>query len=335
MKLMEMFLCVHLKRIKGLLLVTVLLFLNQSKLQAGYVADASQIKNAAQFRNDFVRIRLQSQVGQVVATNNLSLFSVRGGSEEDDYDSEDDDDDLDLDDKDILLQTTSEVDDFSEGNLGGRILELWSSTPPFTKAYLSASMMATAMGYFFSKNHEFPSILLLEWKPLLRRLQLWRLVTAFLNFGPFGFGYVMTGHFVWTYMSTLERLHHDKPYDFWLMIAFGGVTMVAGYTLLGISPRYLGHNLSTFLVYIWSRYHEGMEVNIMELFNTRAETLPWFFLAQVGLSYLILFCLFSATSVPFNLHHHHYFIFSFFYSLFENFNRLPFTQLTSRIDCTS
>lgn len=279
-----MFLRVYLKRIKVLLLVTLLHFLNQFKLPSGYVADASQINGVPQFRHG-VRIMLKSQMRQVVTTSNLSIYSVRGGSEEDYDDSEDDE--LDLDDNDILLQT-SEVDDFSEGNLGGRILELWSSTPPFTKAYLSASMIATAMGYFFSKNHEFPSILLLEWKPLVRRLQLWRLVTAFLNFGPFGFGYVMTGHFVWTYMSTLERLHHDKPYDFWLMIIFGGVTMVAGYTILGISPRYLGHNLSTFLVYIWSRYHEGMEVNIMELFNTRAETLPWFFLAQVGFSYLVL-----------------------------------------------
>jgi len=67
------------------------------------------------------------------------------------------------------------------------------------------------------------------------------------------------------------------------MILFGAVSMVCGYSLLGISPRFLGHNLSTFLVYIWSRYHEGMEVNVMELFNARAETLPWFFLAQTAL----------------------------------------------------
>jgi hypothetical protein len=95
---MEMFLCVNFKRKQELFLIYLLFFLNQLKFQAGYVADAPQIKGAAQCRNDFVRIRLQSQIGQVVATNNLSLFSVRGGSEEDDYDSEDDDDEVDLDD---------------------------------------------------------------------------------------------------------------------------------------------------------------------------------------------------------------------------------------------
>ena len=84
-------------------------------------------------------------------------------------------------------------------------------------------------------------------------------------------------------MSTLERMKFDVPYEFWTMVAFGTTSMVVGYGVLGISPRYLGHNLSTFLVYVWARYHEGMEVNLMELFNLRAELLPWFFLAQTAL----------------------------------------------------
>ena len=67
------------------------------------------------------------------------------------------------------------------------------------------------------------------------------------------------------------------------MIFFGMLSMVGGYPILKLSPRFLGHNLSTFLVYIWSRYHEGLEVNMFELFNTRAELLPWFFLAQTFL----------------------------------------------------
>ena len=221
-----------------------------------------------------------------------SFLSMRGGSLAEDYD-EDIDSDEDEDDKESEVEFDDDQlfddagfdiqteGDFNEQNIAGRALEMWKITPPLTKAYLSASMIATAIGFLFNKN-QFPELFLLDWKPTLFRLQLWRPFTAFLNFGPFGFSYVMTGHFVWTYMSTLERLHHDKPYDFWVMILFGCITMVAGYSLLGISPRFLGHNLSTFLVYIWSRYHEGMEVNVMELFNARAETLPWFFLAQVS-----------------------------------------------------
>jgi|EP00550_Attheya_septentrionalis_P004746 Derlin-2/3 len=200
-------------------------------------------------------------------------------SDEDfDEDFDDDEDMFGLDDADF----DADDDDFAEDNTLDRMLDAWKKTPPFTKTYLSASIAATMIGYLFNGN-QFPSIFLLEWKPTLTQLQLWRPFTAFLNFGPMGLGFIMTGHFVWTYMSTLERLNHDRPYDFWVMIVFGCASMVAGYSFLQLPPRFLGHNLSTFLVYIWSRYHEGLEVNMFELFNTRAEMLPWFFLAQTFL----------------------------------------------------
>jgi len=214
----------------------------------------------------------------------LPILTLRGGSDEfiDDYDDEYDEDDYDDDEFSDDFDMELDEGDFLEDNTLERIAESWRKTPPFTKMYLSASATATLFGYIANKN-EFPNLLSFDWKPTLRNLQLWRPFTAFLNIGPFGLSYLMTGHFVWTYMSTLERLNHDKPYDFWLMIAFGCISMVVGYSILGLSPRFLGHNLSTFFVYVWSRYHEGLEVNMMELFNTRAETLPWFFLAQTAL----------------------------------------------------
>jgi len=172
--------------------------------------------------------------------------------------------------------------DFSEDNTLTRAWDAFQKSPPLTKLYLSASFTATAIGYV-SNNNDFPPYLLLDWKATLTRLQIWRPITAFLNFGPLNLGYLMTSHFVWTYMATLERLNHDTPYEFWMMMFFGGSTMILGYTLLQISPRFLGHNLSTFFVYVWSRYHEGLEVSLFDLFQTRAETLPWFFLAQTFL----------------------------------------------------
>eukprot|EP00814_Leptocylindrus_danicus_P001745 CAMPEP_0116036032 /NCGR_PEP_ID=MMETSP0321-20121206/20851_1 /TAXON_ID=163516 /ORGANISM="Leptocylindrus danicus var. danicus, Strain B650" /LENGTH=299 /DNA_ID=CAMNT_0003513237 /DNA_START=113 /DNA_END=1008 /DNA_ORIENTATION=+ len=217
-----------------------------------------------------------------------SILSVsRGGAVDvddlydEEYDEEyDSDADFDLDFEDMDMEANE--GDFAENNTLERAWESWKKTPPFTQMYISLSIGATMLG-FLTNNNEFPKILSLEWKPTLTKLQLWRPFTSFLNIGAFNLGYLMTAHFVWTYMSTLERLNHDKPYDFWLMIVFGCVSMVTGYSLLGLSPRFLGHNLSTFFVYVWSRYHEGLEVNMMELFNTRAEMLPWFFLAQTAL----------------------------------------------------
>ena len=214
------------------------------------------------------------------------LLSVRGGGlDEDYYDEYDEDSDYDFDDDDFAFDEDdmeAAEDDFGEGGLGERLLAAYEKTPPFTKAYLTASAAVTALGYLTNGN-QFPDIFLLDWKGVLTKMQIWRPLTAFLNIGPFGLGYAMTAQFVWTYMATLERMNHSHPYDFWLMILFGCASMVAGYSFLKIPPTFLGHNLSTFLVYVWSRYHEGLEVNMFELFNARAEMLPWLFLAQTFL----------------------------------------------------
>ncbi|KAL7508038.1 hypothetical protein ACHAWX_000710 [Stephanocyclus meneghinianus] len=239
-------------------------------------APASSKINVGTFSSIGHRSFLPSRRSQIAL---YRLGVIRGGALTDD-DYEESDEDFDFDDEGMFDFDAAE-DDFGDESTLAQIQEAYKKTPPLTKAYLTASFGAALLGYVTNKN-DFPSILQLDWKPTLTHLQIWRPLTAFLNFGPLGLGYLMTVHFVWTYMSTLERLNHSTPYDFWLMMLFGSVMMVTGYTMLGLSPRFLGHNLSTFLVYVWSRYHEGLEVNMFELFNTRAELLPWFFLAQVS-----------------------------------------------------
>mmetsp|Transcript_25577 Transcript_25577/g.62763 ORF Transcript_25577/g.62763 Transcript_25577/m.62763 type:complete len:317 (-) Transcript_25577:88-1038(-) len=220
---------------------------------------------------------------RVAAASKLStsriLLSTRGGSDEEEYDSDDESEEEDFFD-DFDLEEDAE-ENFDEDNTVERIIQAYKDTPPLTKGYLTASAAVTAIGYI-SKT-DFPKILVLDWKKVLYRAQIWRPFTTFLNFGRFGLGYAMTMHFVWNYMSTLERLHHHKPYDFWIMIIFGMMSMVVGYPAMKLNPKFLGHNLSTFLVYVWSRYHEGLEVSMFDLFTTRAELLPWFFLAQTFL----------------------------------------------------
>ena len=221
------------------------------------------------------------------------VTQIRGGgfddfTDDEEYDDDFSDTDFDFDDEDGMFDFDAAEDDFGDDSTISSLIDAYHTTPPLTKAYLTASFGAALLGYVTSKNHDFPEIFQLEWKPVMTRGQIWRPLTAFLNFGPLGLGYLMTAHFVWTYMSTLERLNHSAPYDFWLMMFTGAASMVIGYSVMGLSPRFLGHNLSTFLVYVWSRYHEGLEVNMFELFNTRAEMLPWFFLAQVSTYYVTM-----------------------------------------------
>lgn len=216
-----------------------------------------------------------------------AIQNFRGGAvgidEDSDDESEDEDEEeFDEDDEDGFQSyiDKGQDDGFAEQTIVERFVQAYLKTPPLTKAYLTASVVVTFAG-FFTRKKDFPEVLALDGRKVLSRLQFWRPFTAFLNFGPLGLDYILSLNFVWEYMGTLERLCHNVPYDFWIMIGFGMVSMLVGYPIMGLNARFLGHNLSTYLVYIWSRYYEGVPCNMFGLFYTRAELLPWLFLAQV------------------------------------------------------
>ena len=74
--------------------------------------------------------------------------------------------------------------------------------------------------------------------------------TGFLYYGPFGLSYLLTIHFVWTYMGTLEKLQFAEPWDFLVMLLFGAASLLAGVGIGGGNARFLGHNLSLSLIHI-------------------------------------------------------------------------------------
>ena len=90
------------------------------------------------------------------------LLSVRGGGLDEDYydDEYDEDSDYDFDDDDFAFDEddmdAAEVD-FGDGGLTARLLAAYEKTPPFTKAYLTASAAVSALGYMTNGN-QFPSI---------------------------------------------------------------------------------------------------------------------------------------------------------------------------------
>lgn len=240
----------------------------------------------------FVGSKASSNLSFLRTTTSLALLNTRGGADDsdDEEDSSEDYDEYDEeseyeDDEDMFshldMDDVDDADDFKQDSTVDRLIEEYHRTPPATKAYLTASFAATALGYV-TCNNEFPPILALDWNKVIRGGQIWRPFTAFLNLGSFSLlGYPMTVQFMHQYMSFLERLEHKKPYDFWVMIFFGMTSMLAGYGAMKLSPRFLGHNLSTFLVYIWSRMFEGAEVGIFNVITIKAELLPWFMVAQV------------------------------------------------------
>lgn len=177
-------------------------------------------------------------------------------------------------------------DDDDDGNFGGErhlpmvntISSIWKKTPPITQVYLGGSGLITALSFIFNKN-QWPDFLHFKWSSILTG-QLWRIVTAFLYFGQLDLFYPLTMQFVWQHMAQLEKLNYNKPEEFLVMLTFGAISLISVYTFLGISTKFLGHNLATFFVYIWSRVFEGSDVNFMDLFTLKSEMLPWFFCAQ-------------------------------------------------------
>lgn len=154
------------------------------------------------------------------------------------------------------------MDGAPQNQMIASIGDFWSKTPPMTQVYVASSLLLTVASFLLNKN-SWPDFLNLEWGAVLTKFQLWRPFTSFLFFGPLGLNYLLTIHFVWTYMAQLEKLNYKKPEEFFVMMAFGAVALLIGYTLTGLSPKFLGHNLSTFLVYIWARIFEGTDVNVM------------------------------------------------------------------------
>ena len=70
------------------------------------------------------------------------------------------------------------------------------------------------------------------------------------------------------------RRKRHRRWDFLVMLLFGAASLLAGVGIGGGNARFLGHNLSCFLVYIWARTYEGQEVAVMEFFTIRAELHP-------------------------------------------------------------
>lgn len=161
------------------------------------------------------------------------------------------------------------------------INSIWQKTPPMTQVYVGSSIAITILSFVLNKN-VWPDFLHFNWSDVLSG-QLWRVATAFLFFGQLDLFFPLTMQFVWQHMAQLEKLSYNKPEDFLVMVLFGAGTLISLYTLLGISMKFLGHNLATYLVYIWSRVFEGSDVNFMDLAILKSEMLPWVFCAQTFL----------------------------------------------------
>lgn len=153
-----------------------------------------------------------------------------------------------------------------------------SKIPPLTRIFIASSLLCTLASFILNDNN-WPEFLDFNLGSVLR-LQLWRLYTAFLYFGPCGINYFLTIQFIWSYMSQIERLFCKKPEDFLVLCLFGFAALIPTFIAVGFPTRYLGHSLGSYFVYIWAKLFESSEVSIMNILTINANLVPWFFCLQ-------------------------------------------------------
>ncbi|XP_062887681.1 derlin-2-like isoform X1 [Mobula hypostoma] len=151
------------------------------------------------------------------------------------------------------------------------LLQEYRQIPVVTRAYTTACVLTTA-----AVQLEFITPFQLYFNPdlIIKKYQVWRLLTNFLFFGPLGFSFLFNMIFLYRYCRMLEEgSFRGRTADFLLMFIFGGFLM----TLFGIfaSLFFLGQAFTIMLVYIWSRRNPFVRMNFFGLLNFHAPFLPW------------------------------------------------------------
>jgi Derlin-2/3 len=159
------------------------------------------------------------------------------------------------------------------------VKQFFTRTPPITLFYLTTSITITCLSFFLNQNR-WPSVLSFSWKDILLHFHFWKLFTGFFYLGSMDIFYPLTLQFIYQNMAQLEKLFCKNPEEFLFLILFGCTSLIGVYSVFGLPTNMLGHNLGSYLLYLWSKFFEGMDVNFMDLFVIKSEVLPFFFCLQ-------------------------------------------------------
>mmetsp|Transcript_16095 Transcript_16095/g.39825 ORF Transcript_16095/g.39825 Transcript_16095/m.39825 type:complete len:235 (+) Transcript_16095:34-738(+) len=156
--------------------------------------------------------------------------------------------------------------------MSGSPEEWYRSLPIITRGYLTGAFASTILCQL-----EFiaPQLLILDFGALIGNLEVWRLFTNFLFFGPFSMNFCFAMFFLVRYGRELEakRFEGRAGDMLWMMMATGLVLVGLAY-VMGDSPV-LSQQMLSVLVYLWSRENSEQVLSIFGLFNVQAFYFPW------------------------------------------------------------
>ena len=262
--------------------LTILIFLVAviSTARCHFSAVPGQVWRQQGIQSRFIKRTALRDSSHAAARIHRALLIRGGGTDlkEDDSD-EGSDDEADDSEPEHADEDELTVADFSENAVVNVITREIQNTPPITRLFVISSAALTLYSWLFN-NNIWPRILNMDWRAVLYGFQLWRIITPFLSFGPLSLHFALNLHYLWSYMSLMEKLYAKNPADFVMMLGFGMVGLISLYTSLSVSYRNLGPALGMFLSYIFGRKHEGQDTNVLGLFQVRVELVPWIFLVM-------------------------------------------------------
>eukprot|EP00913_Durusdinium_trenchii_P031059 g29086.t1 len=143
--------------------------------------------------------------------------------------------------------------------------------PPVTRCLVIASVSLT-VGCALDLLS--PTTLLLSWQLVIYELQLWRLVTCFLFFGPFGLPFLWNIAVLVHYCSSLEGISFQrKTADFlWMLICGAGMLLALSYFFGNM--YFVSSSMIELMTYVWGRKNSNARMQVF-FFVVRAPYLPW------------------------------------------------------------
>ncbi|KAJ8752880.1 hypothetical protein K2173_008615 [Erythroxylum novogranatense] len=155
--------------------------------------------------------------------------------------------------------------------------EYYNSLPPVSKIYGVACLMTTTGFYLGLYN---PLILALFYEDVIKRFQVWRLITNFFFLGPFSFPFAFRLIIIAKYGVSLERGPFDKrTADFVWMFFFGALSLLVMSAVPVLWSPFMGVSLVFMIVYIWGREFPNARISIYGLVSLKGFYLPWAMLA--------------------------------------------------------
>jgi Derlin-2/3 len=154
--------------------------------------------------------------------------------------------------------------------------EQWfKNLTPIAKTWLSLAVIATAGTGFGLIPIEY---IYFSVPLVLRKFQIWRLITNFLYFGKFSIGWFFQMFILSRYTQLLEEQHFPGPRgtaELVFLLLFGAISLLLlNWMFMGGSIPFMASGLSFVLMYVWSRKSPFTEVSFWG-FGFKAWHLPF------------------------------------------------------------